>query len=191
MNKLLILCDMDEVVADLLSEWLRIYNEKWNDTLSREQVTAWDIRKFVRKECGAKAYDILRDPGLYPAVQPIEGALETITHLRMQGHRVVFVTSCVIGSVDAKMRWLQKNGFIDHGATPKDFIAAKDKFLVGGDVLIDDGPHNITAFDRPTILFSQPYNESMNHPYRARSWADIPLLIERIRIDKITDCFPS
>jgi 5'(3')-deoxyribonucleotidase len=172
---------MDEVVADLMSEWLRLYNLKYNDTLQREQITDWDMRKFVRKEVGEKAYDILRDPILYPGVQPIEGARDGIHQLRSMGYRVVFVTSCVHGSVDAKMAWLKKYHLIDFRAhTPKDFIAAKDKFLVKGEVLIDDGPHNISAFPGHTILFDQPYNRHMDHPHRVRSWEEIPKLVSTL-----------
>lgn len=178
MNHPVIACDMDEVVADLLTGWLHLYNLKWGDTLTKEEITDWDVRKFVRKECGSKAYDILRDPKLYPFnVEPIEGAKAGILRLRSMGYRVVFVTSCVVGSVDAKMGWLAHHRLIDRGATPKDFIAAKDKALINAELLIDDGPHNIAAFPRHTILFSQPYNEHLDHPYRARSWAEIPQMV--------------
>lgn len=168
-----ILCDVDEVCADLMTEWVRRYNARWDDTLRPEDITDWDIVRFVKPECGSKVYNELRSgDDIYQGVEPIPGALEGIRELRRTA-RVVFVTSCVAGSTDNKMRWLFRHGFLPREKTPRDFIAARDKALVRGDILIDDAPHNVSAFPGRTILFSQPHNRAVAHSARANGWTDV------------------
>lgn len=168
MKQPIILCDVDEVCADLLTEWVRRYNIDYEDTLSVEDIDQWDVAQCVKPECGKKMFDILRDPDLYDYVKPIPGALEGVRTLRKSGCRVVFVTSCVVDTTDAKIWWLIRNGFLPNQKVPRDFIAAKDKSLVRGDLLIDDGPHN-----NPTILYDQPHNRGVSHPRRVHSWKEV------------------
>ena len=60
-DQLLIGVDVDEVVADLISEWLRRYNVKWNDTLKPEDIHGWAISDFVKPECGKAIYHLLSE----------------------------------------------------------------------------------------------------------------------------------
>lgn len=160
-----ILCDVDEVCAALLPEWVRRYNIRWGDDLDCSSVTAWDVCRFVDEECGERVYDILNDPDLYYSVAPVPGALEGVITLRELGYRVVFVSACPPGTMDDKEDWLVRHGFL---IDENDYVPARDKGLIRGDLLIDDGPHN-----SPTILFDQPHNRHVLHPYRARSWEEV------------------
>lgn len=172
-----ILCDVDEVVADLHTEWLRRYNAKYDDNLTPADITDWDISKIVKPECGRKVFNFLRMPNLYRHVQPVEGAKEGVAQLRAEGYRVVFVTSCVIGSMDQKVRWLLGHGFVRSPHSPRDLVITRDKALVRGDVLIDDGPHNVAAFPGHAILVDRPYNRSTRAGFRAEGWTEIVKLV--------------
>jgi 5'-nucleotidase len=178
--KPVILCDMDEVVADLLGEWVHRYNQMYNDTLAREDITGWDMADFVKPECGKDIYKILRHDGLYDSVHPIPNAHWGIKALRSLGYRVVFVTTCVDETMDAKLRWLVQWRFLPRQYTQADFIAAKDKALIRGELLIDDGPHNIRDFPGQTILVHAPHNQDFNHPHRAHGWHDIVAMVQRL-----------
>src|SRR5690625_8000333 len=98
-------------------------------------------------------HNVHRMPNLYSMVEPIPGALEGIQELRRRGHRVVFVTAAVVGSMDQKARWLKRHGFL---TDLNDLIVAQDKSLVQGQVLIDGGPHKIEAFPRYAPLYPAP-----------------------------------
>src|SRR5690606_11848371 len=163
--------DVDDVCADLISEWVRRYNEAWGDNLTPANIIYWNLANCVKPECGQQVYDILRQPDLYDNVRPIPGAKWGVEQLRRIG-RVVFVTAVVPGTLDAKLEWLYRNGFITRDS---DFIAAKDKSLVDGDVLIDDAPHN-----HPDILFSRTHNQGFHHPFRAHDWDEIVSLVPRL-----------
>lgn len=57
------------------------------------------------------------------------------------------------------------------------FIGAKSD--IGADVYIEDGPHNIEAFQRDgrdVIIFDQPYNAHLDGP-RARDWVEVEAMV--------------
>lgn len=170
----IVLCDVDEVIAGMHTEFLRRYNRRWDDYLVHKDITSWEVSKIVKPECGEKALDIFAEPDLYDNVLPIDGALEGIKELRYHDCRVVFVSSCPVGSADAKVAWLLNHGFVPRTRTLPDVILGTDKSLIAGDVLIDDALHNVIAFNpRPTILFDQPHNQDVKWPNRARNWREV------------------
>lgn len=188
---MIIACDVDGVLADLDTEWYRRYNRDYNDNLTRERVTGWNVSEFVKPECGLRVLDYLSDPDLYAQVQPIPGAVEGIHRLRAAGHEVFFVTACTFGMVDQKAQWLRRWGFsaataADAYRLPKDLVVVYEKHRVLADLLIDDGPHNIMQWVRGTsqrrraILLEYPYSHECDLTsaewlwcYRAHNWDEI------------------
>jgi 5'(3')-deoxyribonucleotidase len=165
--------DVDGVIADLHTVWIARYNAEYNDTLTHEQVNAWDMHNFVKPECGTKIYNYLADPTMYDDVLPYPGALEGVKLLLMAGSKVVYATSCVYNSLNAKWDWLEKYGFFFDLAGRRSqpmLIAVTDKSLLNADLLIDDYPENLKVFAGKTILFDQPYNRTFQTPHRARHW---------------------
>jgi 5'-nucleotidase len=175
-----ILCDVDGVVADLHTEWLRRYNRDYGDTLTADQITGWEIDRFVSVACGKRIYDYLRDPDLYLCVDPVDGAQEGVAELRRRGHRVVFVTSNVKGMLDQKWAWLERNGFLPEGSTAADLVSATDKSFIMGQVAIDDYSENLRtslAFHR--LLFAQPWNVNAHSPHWSRVY-NWPSVVEHV-----------
>ncbi len=159
---MIIACDVDGVVADLFASWLAKYNKDYNDTLTPDKITEWDVSLFVKPECGEKIYDYLRHGDLYDEVPVIEGALEGVEELRMLGHRVVFVTTCVKEMTDPKWNWLEKRGFLPHGRyNQDDLVIAADKLLVDAQLLIDDRAKTVVRWvndkGKRAILFQSSY----------------------------------
>ena len=167
-----ILIDVDGVVADLDREWLRRYNQDYNDHLTKKEWTKWGIHDLVKPECGTKIYEYLWMDDLYNNVLPIEGSLFSVRHLRSMGHRCIFVTS---GIQPAKIRWLFNQGFLTSKVwqSDPDVAIVNDKSLIHGDLLIDDRPKNIDDFGGNAILFDQPWNQEYNLVYRAKYWNDV------------------
>jgi 5'(3')-deoxyribonucleotidase len=168
--------DVDEVCADLLGEWLRRYNERYDDCLLPENINHWDLRKCVKPECSEKMYDLLREkPDMYEHVLPIRGARSAVYTLLAQGHRVIYLTACVQGTVDRKLDWLLRWKFLTKQNCHRDFVAAGDKSLIMANYLVDDRPENVRDFRWGRgILVSQPYNLDFQWPHRVMSLADVP-----------------
>lgn len=152
--------DVDNTIADLYEEWLKRYNKDYNDKLSPKDLMQWDLTRAVKQECGDKIFDYLLQPDLYECVKPIKDAHAGINELREAGYRVVFVTSCVPGTEEAKINWLISNDFMPANKfrNYRDFVSANDKSLVIADVLIDDRSRNLETFKGAAICFDQPHN---------------------------------
>lgn len=183
MSPLTLGVDVDEVCANLLGEWLRRYNLRYNDTKRPEDIRGWSMTENVKPECGEAIYDILHEPDLYDAVRPIPGALDAVQELRADGHRVVFVSSCVVGSVDAKVRWLIRHRFLPMQSQQKDFIACSDKVLIGADFLFDDNVETCERFHDQAyrgfgVVVTVPHNsEQATHCPRIAGLIEAPRFI--------------
>lgn len=183
---MLIYVDVDGVVVDLMSEWLAAYNADYDDKITPIDLNnGWEMTQYVKEECGSKIYDYLHNPSLYTNALPIDGALEGIQKLREMGHRIVFATSTPQGVEGRKLQWLIDNGFIepkDH--VFKDYIEISDKHLLCGDILIDDGLHNVDGFKGLGILFDAPHTQKDEWPIRIKGWNNVIKYLEENK-DKI------
>lgn len=161
--------DVDGVCADIHTEWLRLYNRDYNDTLAIQNITDWDMTKFVKSECGIKIYEYLEDPTLYDNILPLPDARRRIGTLKAFGYRVIYATASPVKSYGRKFEWLKQYDFIQNG---NDYIETKDKGLIKADILIDDYPENFNSFVGRKIIFSRPWNLHDNRPdcFRVDTW---------------------
>lgn len=192
-----ILCDVDGVILDHHSEWLRRYNHAFSDTLTTSDVRGWGIHQYVKPECGSAIYAFLQAPDLYENMPMMPGADQGVRRLRELGHDVVFVTSCHFGMVDQKARRLSALGItaqIDNGVgrLPEDLVVVstgRKHLYLQGDLLIED--HGDTVRDwvattqKPAILLNAAYNQDLDVPSffwsfckRTSSWDEIVLAVE-------------
>ena len=51
-----IILDVDDVVLNLVPNWLKLYNRDFNDNLTKEQITEWNITKFIKPEAKYSIY---------------------------------------------------------------------------------------------------------------------------------------
>lgn len=166
-----ILCDVDGVVADLLSRWLRLYNQDYDDCLTPADITSWETNEFVKPECGKRIFHYLDRADLYDGVLPIEGARVGVQELRAMGHRVVYVTACSSGVMaKGKIEWLFRHDFL---TDMKDLMVARDKSLAKGDLMIDDYIKNLRDFGGRGVLFDAPYNRHIGGFPRALDWEGV------------------
>ena len=167
----IILVDIDDVIANLVDGWLSKYNELANDNVGVNDIVDWNIARFVKPDWKDKIYNILRNPDLYDGVKPVFGALDGIKRLIAGGYRIVYVTAPVMETAGSKYFWLQKNGF---PVVQDNYIEAKDKSLVFGHFMIDDGIHNIEATRAPdALLFTRPWNKGYVGTARVNNWKEI------------------
>lgn len=161
-----ILLDLDSTLNDLAHFWLTVYNKEYNDKLTPGDILSWDTHKYVKPECGKKIYDYLTEPNFFFQLEPLNGAQEFVSKLQNDGHEAYIVTACEMknlgGIIQDKIEWLQE--YIP-SVDKKHFITTHHKYLVNGDVLVDDGPHNAEAYRQhhPNALImsiAYPYNRT-------------------------------
>ena len=71
--------DVDGVVADLHSVWLRLYNRDYKDDIRLVDIITYEIQEYVK--CGNKIFDYIENPLIYSGVAPISGAKDGIDFL--------------------------------------------------------------------------------------------------------------
>jgi len=172
--------DVDGVCADFDVVWLDHYNKDWDDNLTEDKLTEWDMTKFVKPECGENIYAYQEIPSLYDEVEPVRGALEGVGYLRDMGWDVVFVTAATKGNAGRKYDWLVEHEFTQYTRTREDYVEIYNKGLLShkpGDIMIDDGFHNVKAWPGLGILYNRPHNMKEAWPVRVYGWEDIDALL--------------
>jgi 5'(3')-deoxyribonucleotidase len=175
-----IAADLDGVVVDLHEAWLDEYHRISGHRLWKEDITDWDMGKFFRPEYAVQAFGMLKEPHLFRACRPIEGALEAILSLRILGHEVFFVTAGPLEVAAEKYVWLLQRKFLD---SPDDLIVSRQKHRIHADALIEDSPTNLDKFEGIRILFDQPWNRKpkmFNSFRRASRWSDVSEFFRRV-----------
>ncbi len=178
MEKPIALIDVDGVVADLHTEWLKRYNDDYNDDLKYTQINKWSIDEFVKPECGRKIYEYLKTPDLYNYVPEVDGAVVGVNSLRAIGYRVVFLTA---GFYTSKIEWLHNHDLTveypygdNRWDTVTDVVIAGDKSLIPGTLMVDDRPENLRQGNtRFKVLFDQPWNRDATGYWRAIDWKEV------------------
>ena len=181
-----IVVDMDEVMAQFVAKILRRWNALSGKNFTRDDITSWRMEEVLGADrLGRTAEGLidewLAEDGFFEDLDPVPGAVEGVNKLRAHGYDVVFATSIpevAVHSYTGKRRWLRKH-FPD--MSMKDMVAISRKGLIDGDVLIDDGPHNIIEWmtpmrhDRIAIVFDAPWNRHVDGSgiYRAKTWSDV------------------
>lgn len=158
-----VLYDLDGTMADLMTPWIKAYNEDFKDNLKTSEIIDWDIKKFIKQEARTKIFKYINEPDFYKKVKPINPIIEQAKSFILKGDLVGVCTSCSnnIEMIKSKLWWLHKYAnFI-----PKANIMFVDnKGLARGDLLIDDRVKNIEDFllSNPNsrgIIIPQPHNE--------------------------------
>lgn len=179
-----ILVDMDGTVCDFVKVVLNKYNERYNDNLTHEDITAYGMHEVVKEECGRNIYKIYHEKGTFVNCPLLPGAKESIEGFLNAGHQVIFVTKPVDFSLHClpeKQIWVDKH-FPRIGRD--NIVFTSSKHLVRGDILIDDHGYNLYTFDGAKVLIDQPWNQDVNDARygidRVYSWKDIVSYVEKL-----------
>lgn len=173
-RNLRILVDMDDTITTLLEPWVWRLNDKYGLCVSADSVAEWDVSRFFPTLTRDQVYEVLSEKELWERVSPILYANDVLYEWRARGHEVFVVTSAWYNTIELKWECLKKYfPFIKWS----DVIVTSHKQLIDGDVLIDDGPHNLIGGEYHKILFNAPHNrsfyETAHGMHRCVSWAEV------------------
>lgn len=164
MKKLTVLCDMDSIIVALTPKWLKMYNQDHNDNVTLEDIKSWDMAHNVK--IGTKIYDYLYTPGFFLDVEPVDGALGAIKWIH-DNHNLVIASapSWPGNSASDKITWLKKHV---PWFNKRDLMLGHHKYLLKGDIFIDDSPENIQAYAKHwpganIMTISYPYNQGVKN----------------------------
>ena len=163
--------DMDEVMADTLAEYLRRYNQTFDEDVTPQDLAGkglWEITPADRQQqlrAFLDAEDFFEDLALMP------GSQEVLRQL--SGRFEIFIATqamAVPNSLGSKFRWLQRHfPFIP----PSHYVFCGDKSILRADYLIDDQPKNLLLFEGQGLLYSAPHNLAATGFVRVDNWQQV------------------
>jgi len=162
MKKLHILVDCDVVLNNLLEHWVDCLNKRHNTNANANDIHIWDLRCIYPDLSEDSLLEPLREYKFWHSLTPNPISIEYTKKMLDDGHEVSVVTAqdaTTYHALPAKIDWLLKNyPFFSW----RDVIITSKKQSVIGDVLIDDGVHNLTGGNYFKILYDCPNNRSYN-----------------------------
>lgn len=180
-----ILLDADGVIADFLTEALRVINKKskrkGKERFTEQHVTQWDICKSVgMPEMWAEIHKAARKPGFCKKISPYPHAKQGVNLLKEMGE--VFVVTSPLSTpywTHERGEWLKEHFEIEK----PNVVHTEAKHIIVGDVLIDDKFENIESWVNHHeyglgLLWDAPYNRSASWPVhcdrivRVCNWED-------------------
>ena len=161
-----LLIDCDGVLADFSKG---ICDMQSYGDLTPAGVDRWEIFDLLHPMDKRLALNVLGDADWWKSLSVIEGAKEGFEALRRK-HNIFIVTSpwnvgdkVAKGWDDARREWLRREFDVPY----YDVYIARGKERIMGDLLIDDKPGNILAYQnahgpQSALLFDQPYNRGLD-----------------------------
>lgn len=183
-GKPIFICDLDDVINSLVERWLELYNEEYSDTIKICDIKGWDIGKYTK--AGDKLYVLLGHPGLFRNLD-IQPDCYDVLKWADQFFDIQIVSASTHMTYADKAEWiLEKLPFIPISS----FSSVKNKYLIGGSVILDDNPENIKYFDGEKIIYTKPWNEDVNGYTRADNWNQVKeILQEYLEVSALLDFY--
>lgn len=159
---MLVLVDIDGVLADLESGFLKI----WKQTYPKLDFIPLHLRRTYRiidqypPEVSKMIGDIILGDGFYDALKPISGAKEALLGMIEEGLEVFICSTPAYDNLNSaldKYRWINRH--LGSEWTRR-VILTSDRTLIKADLLIDDNPI-VTGLREPEwehVVFDRPYN---------------------------------
>lgn len=181
-KRLTVLVDMDQVLENFTEEWITALNERFGTEVDFNSLTEWNIYTAFPGHSEKEIDEISFEDEFIRRLRPINGAVEYSKKLTDDGHLLYVVTSTDYRTVWGKFVHiiLKYFPFIPW----KNVIITANKKIIKGDVLVDDGIHNLEGGEYRKILFSAPYNmwynAEENGMLRADNWREVYELISKM-----------
>ena len=180
---MIILVDMDDTIEQLLSALVKRANERFHRSAAMDDITGWSIVCAYPGIEKRQILDLMYEPGFWDTVDPVPGAAAALKYLMDKGHQVYIVTATEFQHVREKMEKVLFRFF--PFLSPDQVIITGCKQMIRGDVLIDDGIHNLEGGEYRKILFTAPYNRDYdaesNGMIRVHNWKEIIEVIDRMQ----------
>ena len=162
--------DMDEVLADPISKFIKLYNRDYGIPIDTVIEPGNEIYQHVPEHINHKWFDYINEKGFFRDLPVIEGSIDALKKLQEQ-HEVYIVSAAIEfpKSLEDKIDWLGEHfPFISW----KNIVFCGDK-IIKADVLIDDRIKNFSGFDGRKLLFSSPHNMLITDYERVDTWQQV------------------
>lgn len=169
-----ILVDMDDVLEYLCIHWVTYLNSLYGTNVTVNDIKSWDISEAFPTIPKEKVYAPIYESNFWNNLIPMAESQYYLRKLIEEKHEVFIVTASNYQTLNSKMIWLFKHfPFLKWNQV----IVTSNKQMIEGDVLVDDGVHNLIGGRYHKILFNQPHNSYFNEKehdiIRVFSWEEV------------------
>lgn len=166
--------DMDEVIADAVTEHLSRYNREFGETLTVAELQGRWIWDVVSPDRHAAMESHLRSHDFFAVLEVMPHAQRVLREL--QRHYEIFIATAAMEvptSFTAKYEWLGRHfSFIP----ASHIVFCGDKSILNADYLIDDNPNQLRRFKGEGILYDAHHNGHIKGYRRVRDWLEVEQL---------------
>jgi hypothetical protein len=157
--------DLDGVVANFTSGWMKYYNRQFGTNLIVEDSKQWndlvDLTHFDNIDQFWDWSSDLDGRSLFWHLEPFPGAVEALQAMADEGHRIVILTQKPAFAIDDTHEWVR-----DHGVPASEIHIIDAKWTIDCDVYLDDGPLILPRLvahrpDRVVCRFVRPWNRPL------------------------------
>ena len=179
-------CTLKFVLENMSEHWIEELNSRYDLSVKKSDIKAWDMRQAFPTLTSDQIYAPLKQSEFWNKITPIEDSTVYLKEIMERGHDLYIVTSSHYSTSGAKIaKLLELFPFLSW----KQIITAHDKQLIHGDIIVDDGMHNLIGNPCPfRFLFNQPHNENIDETRfgveRVYSWKGIYQKIHDIAFHK-------
>lgn len=167
--------DMDHVMADITSQYIKWYYELTRIKISRKELLGRPEDQAFPQPAFIKEF--LYTPGFFRTAKVMAGSQEVMKGLNEAFD--LFVVSAAMEfpqSLSEKYEWLQEHFPFIHW---RQIIFCGSKRPVSGDYMIDDHLKNLNYFNGEKLLFTATHNVHIQNPEftRVDNWEEIRNLL--------------
>ena len=177
-----ILIDMDDVITCYLEDVVKEYNRIYGTSHSIEEITSWEIPSSF--EYGL--FSVHKQTDVLTTITPKLDSIEYINKWIDEGYSVFIVSDCCncADLYGEKLEWLKTY-------IPKfdlsHFIPCKEKYVISGDVLIDDNLDNLEKWSLHNpygmdLLMTAQHNKEIQDERRIYSFEEADDLIKTMQL---------
>lgn len=169
MNKKTLICDIDDVLWDLIGPWCQMYNCNHldiNNIISPNLFKEWDISNILGELIANKMFEILNREHFWDylvALQDRDLIKQTYDKLILLDDKYnLYIATATDYTKKHKLELF--NNVYD--CIDKDrIILIKDKWLLDCDIIIDDNPNTLEKFKNKgvrCVKINKPWNKDFN-----------------------------
>jgi len=185
MSDLKIAVDLDGVLAEAMIGWCELYNQRHGQSLSFEDIRAWNVWKIVKIQRD-EFFRILDDAWLqWERIPATEEDVGEQVKLLCEFGTVDVVTGRSARTVASAKEWLNA-----HSVPYDRFVRTEStlaKIRLDYDVFVDDSPTLMQLIASKSmalgILYTRPWNRDARIPTvvrRVSRWAEVPPIVRAV-----------
>ncbi|MGA8594060.1 MAG: hypothetical protein WB676_04890 [Bryobacteraceae bacterium] len=163
--------DMDEVIADSLSEYLSRYNADFGQNMTKENLMGQRLADLVSPEYWPRLDSYFDDANFFKNLEVMESSQDVVRELA--GYYEIFIVTAAMEipcSFVPKFEWLQRHfPFIP----PDNYVFCGNKGVIAADYLIDDNVYQLQRFEGQGIIYTSPRNIHEKGFPRVNNWREV------------------